>query len=91
MFFECFVKKSTILLSKYFNFYLNTRKNNVVIKKSTYKNLSLNVKIQTLYTAKLEFCTLYDEKDLKRTMFLKNNILFMINFTFYFYLQKFEL
>ena len=91
IFVECFLKKNTILFSKYFNFYLNARKNNVVIKKSTYKNLSLNVKIQTLYTAKLEFCTLYDEKDLKRTMFLKNNILFMINFTFYFYLQKFEL
>ena len=44
-----------MLLSKYFNFYLNTRKNNVVIKKSTYKNLSLNVKIQTTYTTKREF------------------------------------
>ena len=43
-------------LFKYFNFYLKTRKNNVVIKKSTYKHLSLNVKIQTTYTTKLEFC-----------------------------------
>ena len=55
---------------------MNTRKNNVVIKISTYKNLSLHVKIQTLYTAKFEFCTLYDEKDLNRTVFLKNNIFF---------------
>ena len=37
--------KNTILLSKNFNFYLKTRKNNVLIKKSTYKNLSLNVKV----------------------------------------------
>ena len=58
-----------MVMSQYFNFYLNIRKNNVVIKKSTYMNLSLNVKIQTTYTTKLEFCTLYDEKDLKRTMF----------------------
>ena len=42
-----------MLLSKYFNFYLKTRKNNVV--NSTYKHLSLNVKIQTTYTTKLEF------------------------------------
>ena len=49
-----------MLLSKYF--YLKTRKYNVVIKKSTYKHLSLNVKIQTTYTTKLEFCTLYDAK-----------------------------
>ena len=55
--------KNTILLSKYLNFYLNTRKNNVVIKKSTYKNLSLNVKIQTTYTTKLEYFTLYDVKE----------------------------
>ena len=33
-----------MLLSKYFNFKLNTRK-------STYKNISLSVKIQTTYTA----------------------------------------
>ena len=60
-----------MLLSKYFNFYLNTRKNNVVIKKSTYKNLSLNVKIQTTYTAKLEYFTLYNvkEKEIKCLMF----------------------
>ena len=36
-------------------FFLNTRKNNVVIKKSTFKNLSLNVKIQTAYATKREF------------------------------------
>ena len=47
------LKKNTMLLAKYFNFYLNTRKNNVVIKKSTYKNLSLTLKIQTTYTTKL--------------------------------------
>ena len=60
-----------MLLSKHFNFYLKTRKNNVVIKKSTYKNLSLNVKIQTIYTTKLEYFTLYDakEKKIKCTMF----------------------
>ena len=46
--------KNTVLLSKYFNFYLKTRKNNV-IKKYTYKNFSLNVKIQTTYTTKREF------------------------------------
>ena len=39
------LKKNTMLLSKYFNSYLKTRKNNFVIKKSTYKHLSLNVKI----------------------------------------------
>ena len=49
-------------LFKYFNFYLKTRKNNVVIKKYTYMNLSLNVKIQTTYTTKLEYFTLYDVK-----------------------------
>ena len=54
--------KNTILLSKYFNFYLKTRKNNDVIKKYTYKNLSLNAKIQTTYTTKLEYFTLYDVK-----------------------------
>ena len=59
-------KKNTILLSKYFNFYLKTRKNSVVIKKSTYKHLSLNVKIQTNYTTQLEFCTLYDVKEKKK-------------------------
>ena len=60
-----------MLLSKYFYFYLNTRKNNVVKKKSTYKNLSLNVKIKTTYTTKLEFCMLYDvkEKEIKCTMY----------------------
>ena len=63
--------KNAILLSRYFNFYLKTRKNNVVIKKYTYKNLSLNVKIQTTYTTKLEYFTLYDvnEKEIKCTMF----------------------
>ena len=44
-----------MLLTKYFNFYLYTRKNNVVIKKSTYKILSLNVKNQTTYTTKRGF------------------------------------
>ena len=60
-----------MLLSKYFNLYLNTRKNNVVLKKSTYKNFSLNVKIQITYTTKLELCTLYDvkEKEVKCTMY----------------------
>ena len=60
-----------MLLSKCLNLYLKTRKNNFVIKKSTYKHLSLNVKIQTNYTTKLEFCTLYDakEKENKCTMF----------------------
>ena len=50
---------------------MKTRKNNVVVKKSTYKNLSLIVKIQTTYTTKIEFCTLYDakEKEVKCTMF----------------------
>ena len=59
-----------MVMSQYFNFYLNIRKNNVVIKKSTYMNLSLNVKIQTTYTTKLEFCTLYDiiEKEIKCTV-----------------------
>ena len=57
--------KNTMLLSKYIIFYLKTRKNNVVTKKSTYKHLSLNVKIQTTYTTKLEFCTLYDAKEIK--------------------------
>ena len=38
-----------MLLSKFFNSYLNTRKKNVVIKISTYKNLSLNVEIQTKF------------------------------------------
>ena len=62
-----------MLLSKYFNFYLNTRKNNVVFKKSTYRNLSLNVKIQTTCTTKLEYFTLYDvkEKEIKCTMYKK--------------------
>ena len=54
-----------MLLSKYFSTFLNTRKSNVVIKKFTYKNLSLNVKIQTTYTNKLEFRTLYDVKKKK--------------------------
>ena len=60
-----------MLLSKYFNFKLYTRKNNVVIKKSTLKNISLSVKISTTYTAKLEFCTLYNvkEKEIKCTIF----------------------
>ena len=44
-----FCKKNTMLLSKYFKFYLKTRKNNVVIKKSSYKHLSFSVKIQTTY------------------------------------------
>ena len=59
-----------MLLSLYFNFYLNNRKKNVVMKKSTYKNISLNVKIQTTYTTKLEFCTFYDvkQKEIKCTM-----------------------
>ena len=59
-----------MLISQYFYFYLNIRKNNVVIKKSTYKNLSLNVKTQTTYTTKLEFCTMYDikEKEIKFTV-----------------------
>ena len=57
-----FVKKNTMLSSKYINFYLKTRKNNVVIKKSTYMHLGLNIKIQTTCTTKLEFCTLYDAK-----------------------------
>ena len=57
--------KNTILLSKYLNFYLNTRKNNVVIKKSTYKSLSLNVKTEKTYTTKHEFCTFYDVKEKK--------------------------
>ena len=52
-----------MLLSQYFIFYFNTRKNNVVIKESTYKNLRLSVKIQTICTTKLEFCTLYDVKE----------------------------
>ena len=56
MFIEYLVKKKkTMLLSKYFNFYLITRKHNIIIKKSTYKNLCLNVKIQLSYTAKLEY------------------------------------
>ena len=61
------------LLSKYFIFYLNTRKNNVEIKKSTYKNLCLNVKIQTTYTTILEYFTLYDvkEKEIKCKIFKK--------------------
>ena len=42
-----------MLLSKFF--FIELKKNNVVIKKSTYKNLSLNVKIQTTYTTKREF------------------------------------
>ena len=54
-----------MLLSKYVNFYLNTR------KKYTCENLSFNLKIQTIYTTKLEFCTLYDikENEIKCAMF----------------------
>ena len=37
-----------MLLSKYFKFYLNNKKR--CNKNSTYKNLNLNVKIQTTYT-----------------------------------------
>ena len=57
-------------MSQYFIFLLNIRKNNFVIKTSTYNNLSLNVKIQTTYTTKLELCTLYDikEKEIKCTV-----------------------
>ena len=58
-----------MLLSKYF--FLNTRKNNVLIRKSTYKNLSLSVKNQTTYTTKLEFCTLYDVKEKKNVQCFK--------------------
>ena len=73
MFVEYFVKKNKMLLFKCFNFYLNTRKNNILIKKLTYKNLCLNVKIQTTYTTKLEHFTLYDlkQKEIKCTMFKK--------------------
>ena len=50
---------------------MSTRKNNVVIKKSKYKHLSLNVKTQTTNTTKLEFCTLYNlkQKEIICTMF----------------------
>ena len=58
-----FCLKNAMLLSKYLNFFLNTRKNDIVLKKSTYKNFSLNVKIQSTYTTKLDFCTLYDVKE----------------------------
>ena len=46
-----------MLLSKYIYFYLNTKKNNVVIRKFTYKNFSLIVKIKTIHTTNFEFCT----------------------------------
>ena len=49
-----------MLLSKYIYFYLNTKKNNVVIRKFTYKNFSLIVKIKTIHTTNFEFCTYYD-------------------------------
>ena len=40
------------------------------------KHKIFKIKLQSTYTIKLEFCTLYDEKDLKRKMFLRNNIFF---------------
>ena len=54
-----------MLLSKFLNFYLNTRKNNVVIKKSTYKHLSLNVKVLTTYTTNLNFVPCMTQKKKK--------------------------
>ena len=52
-----------MLWCKYFNFYLKNKIKNRCNKKSTNKHLSLNVKIQTTYTTKLKFCTLYDAKE----------------------------
>ena len=44
-----------MLLSKYIIFYLKTRKNNVVIKKSTYKNFSLVLKFKQFIRLNLNF------------------------------------
>ena len=84
------VKKNNKTL---FNFYLNTRKNNVVIKKFTDKNFSLNGRIQTTYTTKLKFCICMtkNKKKLNIKCFKIQHIFIMISFMFYFYFQKFEL